>query len=209
MTSSILTVTVPAATHDLTTIETMKDELEITGTALDSKLYRWISETSGFIKDYCGRVFAEETLSVLWRGVYLRSGSDGPAPLIFPRRPLSSITSVAVDDAVLTANEYEFDTATAMLWRLSSDCRINWCARKIVVVGVGGFPLLDGLPYGVESACIEKIKHRLAAGGRDPNLKMQEIPGELVQQWWVAGGNEAGVSAEIRAMLDPHREIVV
>jgi len=210
VTPSILTVTVPAATHDLTTIETIKDELDITGTASDERLYRWISEASGFIENYCGRVFAAETLSEMWRGLsrhYANAG--GRMPLILTRRPVFAITSVTVDGTALTADQYEMDPATGMLWRLSSDCRIHWCAAKITVVYTAGYPLLGGLPYGIETACIETIKHRLAARNRDPNLKMQEIPGELVQQWWVAGANEEGVPAEIRAMLDPHREISV
>lgn len=208
MTGSILTIVTPAATHDLTVIETVKDELGITDTAQDDRLYRWISEASGFVRSYCNRTFAEEGLSEQWRDVRL----NRDVPLVLRRRPVSTITSVIADGTALTTDEYEVDGHTGMLWRLSGGAtghRVHWCALLVVVTYTAGYALLDGLPYGIETACIETIKHRVAARNRDPSLRMQEIPGELVQQWWVPGANEDGVPPEIRAMLDPYRELNV
>ncbi len=192
---SILTIVTPAETHNMTVLATVKDELGITDTALDARLNRWITEASWFIRDYCGRTFAEEILSEQWRGVSLACGS----PLILSRRPVSDITSVTVDGAALDTDEYEVHPDSGRLWRLSGDSRATWCAGKIVVAYTAGYALLDSLPYGIETACIQLVKHRYTNSTHDPNVVREEIP----------GGNHNGVSSEIQAYLDKHRDVSV
>lgn len=205
MTPPIITVTTAAVTHDLTTLDTVRDELGIAAddTSSDARLARWISESSGFIRDYCGRVFAAETVSELWRP------DCAMQCLITSRVPVSTITSITEDDVVLTTDEYEADLGNGFLYRLYSDVRCKWTASKIVIVYTGGYDLLDGVPYGVEMACIETIKHRESARNRDPMMRSQTIPGELEQVWWVPGAGEDGVPATIRALLDPHRRVSI
>ncbi len=219
MVGSIFTVVVPASTHDLTVLDTVKDELDITNSSQDARLNRWIAEASGFIESYCNRTFAEEQVSELWRSNghmgrfhHHHHHHEGVGFLQLRRFPVTTIDSITEDDGTaLTSDDYEIDAERGWLWRMSGQvsgvggCRRLWCASKLVVTYTAGYALLDGLPYGIETACIEAIKHRSAARSRDPNLKMQEIPGELVQQWWVPGANEDGVPPEIKAMLDPHR----
>lgn len=225
---SILTILTPAITHDLTTLATAKDEMNITGTASDDRLARWIREASGFIRGYCDRTFAAETLKETWRpGTagrnrdYNWSSSNwiyGPAgdALRLRRWPVTAIVSISEDDAAaLTSDDYELDGDRGWLYRMSGQVsgaggsRTGWYGSKLAVTYTAGYALLDGLPYGLETACLEILKHRQAARERDPMLKQQTIPGELEQQWWVPGANEDGVPATIRALLDPHRAMNV
>lgn len=210
MAASILTVVTPAVTHDLTTLETVKDELNVTDTASDARYTRWIAEASGFIRFYCNRTFAAEGLSEQFRFV-VESWIRDPARacLTLRRRPVSVIASITEDGTALAATDYEADLDRGSIWRLSSDVRVPWSAAKVVVAYTAGYALLDGLPYGLETACLEIVKHRLFARERDPMVRQQSIPGELEQQWWVPGANEDGVPPTIRAMLDPHRDIPV
>lgn len=236
MAASILTVVTPAVTHDLTTLETVKDELNVTDTASDARYTRWIAEASGFVRSYCNRTFASETVSELWRpgtpawspdrnwsGLYAdynrswnHADDRSHGALKLRRWPVTAIVSISEDDAAaLTTDDYEIDAEMGWVWRLSGQSagvggvRSGWYASKIVVTYTAGYALLDGLPYGIESACIEVVKHRQFARERDPMLRQQSIPGELEQQWWVPGANESGVPPTIRAMLDPWRELNV
>lgn len=210
--TSILTIVTPAPTHDLTVLVTVKDELGVTDASQDDRLNRWISETSGFIRSYCNRTFAQEQVREMWRVSERFPRHEGFVQL--RRYPVVSIDGIEEDDGdALTTDDYEVDAERGWLWRMRGQtagvggCRCPWRARKLSVTYTAGYALLDGLPYGIETACIETIKHRAAARNRDPNLRAQEIPGELVQQWWVPGANEDGVPPEIQAMLDPHRNL--
>ncbi len=130
MRDSIFTVITPAATHDLTTLETVKDELGILNTAQDTRLYRWIAEASGFIKSYCNRTFAEEQVSELWRSAggmgrfHHHHHGDGQTTVGFlqlRRFPVTTIDSVSEDDGTaLTSDDYEIDAERGWLWRMSS-----------------------------------------------------------------------------------------
>lgn len=58
----VTTIVAAAASSDLTDLQTVKRELDITDNSSDDVLSRWITSTSGAAARYCNRVFAVETL---------------------------------------------------------------------------------------------------------------------------------------------------
>jgi hypothetical protein len=91
-------VLVPASSYDLTTLATVKDELNLTVPDNDLTIGRWITAASFDIRAYCGRTFQLETVQdtfypdrdpqpqVLWGGV---------KPLQLTRWPLVNVPNIA------------------------------------------------------------------------------------------------------------------
>lgn len=215
---SILSVTVPADSFDLTTVATVRAVAGITEAQVsDANMETLIQQASGICADYCDRVFGLETVSETFRLGWRDGGCD---PLILSRRPVASIASVDVDGAAIDASNYEIDYARGLVQRLSSDQPTSWGGNKITVVYTAGYELLDALPYGIERACIELIRGWWTSGstgGRDTSVRREsvEIPGvRTIQQEYFAAGASAGTSADavpanVAELLNPHREIFV
>jgi hypothetical protein len=146
--NSILTVTTPASSYDLTALATVKTELGIADNTENDKLRTWITQASIIAASYCRRVFARETLTETFRPA--RNCSSHGEFLILQRRPIASITSVTVDDVAVDAAEYETDANPGLLYRLdSSGYRSCWySAKSIIVVYLAGYILLDTLAAG-------------------------------------------------------------
>lgn len=198
---SILTVTVAATTHDLTILDTVKEELGISDTTEDTLLQRWIKEESIRIATACNRVFGQETVSQTVR----LNAYEGIDAIPLRRFPVVSIASVTENDTALTTDEYEVDAGAGVIYRLDgADGRICWASGKIVIVYVAGYILLDGLPRDIEQACIKLVSHRRAARGRDPYLKAQDIPGVRSQQFWIATDG-SGFPPDVEAVIANYR----
>lgn len=198
------TVTTAASTHDLTVLDTVKQELGITGSESDDVLARLISEQSAVAETYCRRVFAQETLADSFR---VWCGTS--APLILSRRPLVSITSIVEDDTTLTASDYEIDADAGLVWRLDGDDnRMSWLPSKIVITYVAGYELLTTLPRDIERAVLALIKRTHFGLTRDPMAKAEEVAGIGRTEYWVGSvpGSD-GIPAEAVALLAPHREV--
>jgi hypothetical protein len=217
---SIFNVITPAATQDLTTLETVKDELSITGNDSDVRLTRWIRESSGYIANWCNRVFGAEQVSEQWRGSdrwSIRDSSTVPRPLQLRRYPIVRIDSITEqDDPVLAATAYEFEAATGLLWRLTeltsdtgvttSGTRIHWYAETLRVVYSGGYDVPRNEPYQLEQACLMLIKNRQDTISRDRMLRSQNIPGVLEEQWWnPAMPGQPGMPPDVAELLTPFR----
>lgn len=200
------TVSVAASTHDLTVLETVKQELGVTNNNSDAFLARAISEQSAFAATYCQRQFVQETLIDLFR---LHCATC--EPLILSRAPTTSITSVVENTTTLSASEYEFDDDTGEVWRLNgSDQRSSWAAGKIEVTFVGGYELLTTLPFEVERGVIELVKELYYAKTRDPMVKAEAVEGIGRTEFWVGsipGGGAISVTAA--RYLDPYRKSLV
>lgn len=204
------TVSVAAASRDLTTLATVKTELGITDTTLDAWLSAQITQASQAAATYCNRVFAKETLLDYFR---LDCGAE---KLLLSRQPVASITSVVEDGATLTAADYEFEAATGFLWRLDgSDNRSWWAAAKIVATHISGYELLATLPTDIEKACIVMVKQAYFAKTRDPMVKGEsiEIPGVETRRTdlWVGSvpGDNGAIPQEAEGLLGPYRIIPI
>jgi hypothetical protein len=202
--NSILTVTTPASSYDLTLVATVRTELGITNNDEDTKITGWIRQASATIAKHCNRVFASETLTETFRGVANRE------ILQLTRWPVSSITSITLDDdeaALDSAADYEFDGANGHVFRLVSDLRTNWVANKIVVVYVAGYTLLAELPYDIERAAILLVKQYRFSAKRDPLIKSVDVF-EVQRTDYVWGGSLPGsgadLPAEVEQLINPY-----
>lgn len=198
--NSILTVSSAATSQDLTILSSLKTELGITGTSEDTRLAAWIRQASNTIATECNRVFGQETLSELFRL------STSTEQIVLARYPVASIASVTEDSTLLESTSYEVDSETGILYRLSTDCRVCWNARKIVVVYDAGYILLDELPHRLERACVSLVKNYRAQTTRDPMAKRIEIPDVMTTDYWVGSTGENGaLPPDVADLIAPYK----
>ena len=214
---SLLNVITPATTHDLTTLEIVKDELNVTDASSDTRFARWISATSDYIEKFCNRVFATEQVSELWRasdrgavyGTYMRDHlSDQPDALSLRRFPIVEITSITENTGgdPLTTDDYEMEVATGLLWKMVDGYRSHWWGPSVTVTYTGGYDLPDHPPPALEQACLMLIKIRNDGINRDRLQRAQVIPGVLEEQWWnPATPGQPGMPPEVEEILTPFR----
>lgn len=200
------TVLVAPVTRDLTILPTVKEELGITKSDWDVLLGRLISEQSEVATKYCRRELAQATVID-----YFRLGSGSYLPLIPSRRPVSSVTTLAEGETELVAaTDYETDSATGFLWRLTSDARTYWPTEKIALTYVGGFELLTTLPRDIERAVLILIKQAWFERTRDPRAKSETVEGIGRTDLWVGAIPGTGaLPSEATALLDPYRQYFI
>lgn len=206
---SLLTVTAAAASRDLVTLATMKDELGVTGSATDARIGRWITEASGQIDAYLDRTLAQETVTETFRWEGIERRVD---PVLLQRYPVSAIASVTEDaDTALDPDLYELDSATGRLWRLdAAGCRVRWqCSVRLVIAYTGGYALPADVPAPIEIACQRLVKQRWYGFGQDPNLRRTQTDGVGTDEWFAPTSGAPGLPAEITDLLDPFRRMIV
>lgn len=207
--SSILTVLNEASTNDLTVLATVKAELGITGNTQDANLARWITEASGVIGSQINRVLGEEDLREVFR---LQTG--GHENIVLRRRPVVTITSITEGETTIATDDYEFDSESGIVYKLTSGDRINWIGGKITVLYTAGYGLLDALPYALERAAIKLVGHYRATRTFDAADKSQsyEIPGVYSQRTerWVGSISENNaLPPDVEDLLGPYRDHAV
>lgn len=214
MNEPILTVLNAASSYDLVDLGTVKDELGITTTTRDAMLQRWITSTSARFSNICGRVFPEENVSEVFRDRYLGLHTHGPRPgpaLTLRRRPVTLVSSVSEDTRTLTTSDYEVDYDGGLIYRLTSGARSHWCGTAITAVySAGYYPI----PYDVQDAVMQILKHKWAIFGRDPLLRSFSIENVGAETYWVplANGGGADLPPDLQPVADTinyYRELVV
>jgi hypothetical protein len=200
---SILSVTTPAVSTDLTILATVKAEFGITGNDENANLARWISDASAIASTYCRRVFGLETVTETFRPD--RWGSPSPF-LILARKPVTAIASVTVDDAALGTTDYDLNAEPGHLYRNDgSGFRTDWTATKSIVVAyTAGYQPLQTLPRDIERAVIAIVRDMRADSSRDPNLKSKTTEGISSYEWWIPNEAKTVLPIEIAGLLDPY-----
>lgn len=206
---SIVTVTTAATNRQLTTLDRVKTELGITGSANDDALETKIDEASAAIESYLARPLAREPVSevfrlpcaVLW--------------LMLDRWPVTTLTSVTEDTTALTVStEYEADLGAGRVRRLCSGYSTWWAPQpSTTVVYTAGYVLPGDtgtrtLPYDIEAAAVKLVVGSWRAKDRDPLVKRQDHFGVGFEEYWV-NIDAANLPAEVRALLDPHKRVNV
>lgn len=210
---SIISVTVPAETHDLVDIEDAAEELGLTldGTTA-SKLQRLITATSQRFASLCGRQFVVETVSEAFRSVCAEK-------LILARRPiLSPITSIVADGVTLTVGtDYESDNDAGIVYRLSGGCRTWWSAQALTVVYRAGYL---PIPADVSDAVLTVLRTRWlvsqSVSGGSSILKSFSIEGIGREDYWVpssgSSSSDNGLPPDFQPVADTiqmYREMLV
>lgn len=204
------TVTAAAASYDLTTLATVKEELSISTNANDAALKRYISSASAAAAQYCNRVFAAETITDQFLPV------PDPSFVIFAGRiqplQLSRWPVVMTAPPVVTENrivlvagtDYLLDPLAGSVTRLDPNGNPNsWRPYIITVSYTSGYV---PIPLDVDDAVVRMVTRRFASKGRDPNLKQLNVPGVIEQSWWIATGTDSGnMAPDISDILDNYR----
>lgn len=204
---SLLTIITPATATALTDAGAVQAELNQAGVEDIVYLQQQIGAASAAIVSWCGRVFAREVLSEMWRDVCWQES------LSLARLPVVSIASVVADGVTLSASDYECDMQAGQLYRLSSDQRTRWNARKVTVQYTAGY-LLPGvtgrtLPHDVQRACTLMVAAQYNARGRDPLLRSESAQDVGQVSYLDPRAGMEAMPPQAAALLAPYRVITV
>lgn len=211
----ISTVTTAASNFDLTTLDAVKLELQLEGSADNAWLSRQIRGVSAAVANYCNRVFAVETVSDRFQ-----VAKDVPDVLVpasrtalqLSRFPLTGNPTVNENGTTLTINtDFLVDRAKGLLYRLDSQQKdVEWLTWPVTVTFSSGYTLpgTDNytLPLDLEDLVIQLIKDRYAARQLNPRVKSEDVPGVGRTDYWI-GAIEA--DPMIQSALTQYRTPVV
>jgi hypothetical protein len=207
---SVLTVVTPATSVDLTILANVKAELGITDSSEDVTLETYIDQASAAVTSYCNRVFARETVTQTFRNMVSRR--ERPDVILLDRYPVTNVATLVEDGTTLTRDtDFEVDTETGKLFRLSDDSAVNWTFDKLAVTYTAGYLLLGTLPMNIERATISLVKLLRSSATRDPSLRSENILSGLYSYTLFSPSTDfvAGLPGDVEALLAPYRNISV
>ena len=210
----MLTILTPAPTQDLTAIETVKSELQLTDSADDAVLGDLIRQASWTVSSHCRRVFAQETV----RETYDRFFAiPCRRPILLTRTPVVQVISVTEDDHVLNPSDYAADRETGELHRMWGGYPVDWWPCRLTIDYIGGYSLLAELPHDVERCCIDLVKRYYYARSRDPSLRSEQILDVINSSYFGSSANGGavagagfpsdGLPSDIAGRLLPYRNL--
>lgn len=203
---STLTVTTPASDLSLLTVEELRAAVGVTDASQDEVLTMLGLRLSASIAKQCGvasdgvhpATLLSETCSEVFRAA--RHHQD----LILARRPISAVSSVDENGAILDAADYEIRRGSGILTRLSGDRFSCFPGGKVTVVYVAGFA---AVPDDLKLAASKLATALYSETARDPNLKRIDIPDVEEREYWVGPSDDPLLSAEISDLLAPYRQV--
>lgn len=132
----------PLSPNALTTLSAAKDYLKITDDSQGEIIESLINAVSHQIERYCRRNLKER--------VYIDEEYDGTnsANLLLGQYPVSSISSVKIDDVIIDASEYKIRKNMGSLVRLNS----NW-PNGVLNIKVSYTAGYNPVPEDLELAC--------------------------------------------------------
>jgi hypothetical protein len=228
--SRIDIVLVPPVLTDLTTLATVKLDMDISDTLNDAYILRLIRRASSIVQGYCKRDFAMQT----WQSTFrLDAPIGGSSDICFPPLqrtlplnlgscPVASILSAVTDVATLVQDtDYELAAKAGQIFALNqqgSGTRSSWQFQYLTVQFMAGFwlpidsttPLPTGymastLPDAVEQAAIELVRARWYARKRDPMLRTRDQGSVGSESYWVGKiGIDAEMPDEVASLLLPY-----
>jgi hypothetical protein len=226
---SILTVTYPASSYDLTTRDAVLAEMRLSGEsgADDSLISSQIAQASQAIATYCNRVLVQEDVSELFwpdpNALNHRGGTRGGANfwswrgfagveaeiVRLDRYPVSSIASVMLDDEVVDPSEYRLDADAGLLYRLdSSGYPWTWfVAKSLIIDYTGGY---DPIPSDVDRAARLFVIDAFSGASKDPRVRSETIFGVRSVSFLAGGARSTGdLPPDVETLLAPYRRIAV
>lgn len=203
-----ITVTSAAASKKLTTKETVKTELGISGSTDDTFIDTLIEQASALICSFAGRSFIKETVKETLPAF-------GGKRLVLSRVPVITVTAVKYGDDLITIPSTDYAVEDAVVGFLRHKTGVwDWTAAQTYgtlsapvpgsewayyeVTYEGGYILASDstrtLPYEVERACIDAVKGAYLGRKRDPNVS-QESAVDVGSVTYVSGAGNAGAVA--------------
>lgn len=195
----MLTVVEEALSYDLTTLDTAKAELQITGSADDAAIMRLIRQASAACARACGRPhFARELYEQSVE--YCDPADFGGGAVILDRDLEAEIVSVAVNGEALAAGNWRLEHG--ILRRVFP--AYAWGA--VTVRYFAGFELLGTLPDDIERACLVTMRAWHMGRDRDPAIRVAQTEGVGSTTYGTAA-TAGGVTIEAAGLLAPWRRI--
>lgn len=198
-----LRILASSPTQDLTTLETVKTQLGITGSASDAYLSDSIRYASSAIAHYLGypRGLGRETILETFYGVAEEEN------ILLDNWIDVAVAAVTDDAGPVSLSDVVNDAG--QVYRLASGRQALWWGAQISIEYSAGYLLLDTLPFAIERACIMTVQAMNAAKGRDPLLKRIEVPGVGTEDYWVGGqpGSNGALPMDALSLLEPFRRI--
>lgn len=192
----MLSVVTPAANRRLTTLENLKGELGITGSAEDARLGLLIDRASALIARHCRQPFAFQA--------YLETFEcPRGRVLVLSRVPVISAV-IAVDGADLVEGDWRLDAELGHLARVTGALDVDWCGGAAAVAYGAGYVLpgepdqagVPRLPADVEHACITLASALRAGGRRDPMLRSETTEG-IGSQSYIATADMSAMPPQV------------
>ena len=153
-----------------------------------------VDQASAMIARLTGRVLQRQDVSETWRIV------NGDR-LMTSRYPIASITSITVDDTLLTADEFEVDNS--FIYRLVDDTRTRWNAAKITVRYLSGY---DPIPDDIVRATLDLAANLNATAGRDTTMRGITIPDIETVSYRDESNGGSVLPETARAVIDSYRD---
>lgn len=214
-------VYMPLTSNALTTLQTVKDELEITDTSQDATLERLINAASDAIERYCERAFHYE------EDIVEKVAGYGTPFIVVSRTPIISISSIKIGDSTLDSSEYEL-TGGGLIYRLNGTW--GWSAQyaegivyeqiagteeqNIAVTYTGGYvtqnqedndpTLTRSLPYDLEEACITAVVALYSRIGERADVKRESLMSASYEY-----DRATGLPTIVLDMLMPYKKVVM
>lgn len=181
--------------HALTTIDALKDELQISAeeTGQNKLLARWINAASDAIRAYCGRDLTRARRIDMYHG-------SGDVALLLRLYPIVEVEQVGIDGRPVT--DYTVDEQMGALWRAA-----RWPRSRMPHISVdymGGYvtpaqadddeQLERNLPHDIEEACIVTAATWASQQGTPRDAIMMQVEQIRVQFGGRGGGQDAAQS---------------
>jgi hypothetical protein len=193
----MLEIITPAASHDLTVLDTARAELGGAPGVTDPEILALIGQASAACARACNRpTFARER-------VRQTEHYRGPEPIVLARDLNTAVVSVTDNGTALDSTGYLL--TDGVLWRQSAGWRGAWCYGATVIEYDSGFELLAGLPEDIERACLLVLRAWFFSRGRDPTIRSMSSEGIGMTQF--AAPAAAGLPPEAAQLLAPWRRL--
>ncbi|BBK37694.1 hypothetical protein STAQ_27720 [Allostella sp. ATCC 35155] len=199
----MFTVSTPAESRQLLTIEQLRAAAGVTGTDQDAVLLALGLRIADEIADHC-RVPSDgvhpPTLlrETLVETIRLTCWTQ---PLILARRWLGDV-SVTVDGVAVDAADLEADAPAGLLYRLQDDRRTAWAAGKVVVTYQAGFA---EAPTAVIGAAEQLVRLQRSQASRDPLARSERVRTEGVEEiqtdFWVGPVDGQAIPSDVADRL--------
>ncbi|OYW60381.1 MAG: hypothetical protein B7Z40_20140 [Bosea sp. 12-68-7] len=204
----MLEIVTPASSTRLTTLDAVKADLGLSGSASDEALGALIDQFSDAIAAWCGRTFGAATVRETQDITRLCDRRS----ILLERWPVIAATSITVAGEALASDAYVLDAAKGELLYRGETTRFTlWPVGETIATYSTGYALPGEddrtLPHDIERACILMVRSAWTSMGRDPALRSEESTGVAVFTYFAAHG--AGLSLEAQALLAPYRMAMV
>jgi hypothetical protein len=200
---SVFSVTSAASDRSLLTIAELRAAVGVTDSSLDAALMTLGARVEQIISRACGLAADGTNPPTLLRETCrdaFRLRKTLRAPLRLSRRPVTSITSVTIDDETLDTDEFEVNPATGLLVRLCDDREIEWPCGTVTAGYVAGYATV---PDDLKEAASKLTAALYTTTGENTNLRRVDIPGVEEREYWVPPSDDPLVTREINELLAP------